>query len=411
MDIALGIGLGLLENLMVFLLFHFLFYQSRLSKNYYLLWCIYIVLISIVVGINNSSIGIKAIIIFWLLFSSIRVLYKCERYIASVFSLICIFYLYILDIICGTLFSILFSQNFLQLLFHTFTNRLIISLVVKIINGIVFYALFRMFKKIYLDIRKRDWGLLNASFGVFLLLSILFMTTYPSVDFDAIEGLLYFSVALGVFIVSIVLTYFFCEVSASFFRDKRNLVLKNNYMILEQQLLIQEQINEKMRKVRHDLKNLVGEATVLIGNGEGIHAVNLLKQLNGEVSELSVALEHYTGNNDIDAAVCYKANYCEENNIAFRYELEAIPSLNIRSIEISAIIMNLLDNAIEATIKAEKPKIVLKIFGYKHFVVINLENTYGYSLKTKNGKFITTKKDADKHGLGRGRKFFCVCGS
>ena len=67
-----------------------------------------------------------------------------------------------------------------------------------------------------------------------------------------------------------------------------------------------------------------------------------------------------------------------------------------------SIVGNTIDNALEASLKTEKPTVNLNIFNDENnnFLVINCENNFDGKIVTKNGKIITSKNDKDGHGLG-----------
>ena len=69
--------------------------------------------------------------------------------------------------------------------------------------------------------------------------------------------------------------------------------------------------------------------------------------------------------------------------------------------DISLILGNLLENAIEGAEKAEKRKYIkLRIKYDKKNLLIAVENSYGGKLKKIKGELRTTKEDTANHGIG-----------
>jgi signal transduction histidine kinase len=279
-------------------------------------------------------------------------------------------------------------------------NHLILSLIIKILDGFVFYFLYQKFREIYFDIRKKEWFLLNVIMTLFWFLAVVFMEVYPLLRLELLELGVYLYAFLGVFIVSIIVIYFFAEMSAYFLHERKSLVMESNYCVLEEQIAMQNEVGVKLGKIRHDIKNLVGDALLLIDKGEVSLARDMLMSLNDEVSDISVTLERSSGNNVIDSIVGYKVAICRQKEIPFTYIMEDLPELDIRPDEMASILSNLLDNAIEASQEAKNPYIKVKIFRYKDFAVLNVENTYKNSPVIRNGKLVTSKSDSDNHGLG-----------
>ena len=76
--------------------------------------------------------------------------------------------------------------------------------------------------------------------------------------------------------------------------------------------------------------------------------------------------------------------------------------LNVDTADLCIILGNLLDNAIEAAEKCEKEKrIRLKILYGNRNIRIEIANTFdGEIHRMENGMYMTSKKDAKRHGIG-----------
>ena len=343
---------------------------------------------------------LKQMFVFCIFFGAMFILYKIEYYINAIFCITCIFYFLAVDIIFALTFTFLFSSEFLETFYSSMINQLILSLIIKILDVFVFYFLYQKFREIYFDIRKKEWFLLNVIMTLFWFLAVVFMEEYPLLRPELLELGVYLYAFLVVYIVSIIVIYFFAEMSTYFLHARKSLVMESNYCVLEEQIAMQNEVGVKLRKIRHDIKNLVGDALLLIDKGEVLLAKDILISLNDEVSDISVTLEGSSGNSVIDSIVGYKVAICRQKEIPFTYILEDLPELDIRPDGMASILSNLLDNAIEASQEAKNPYIKVKIFRYKDFAVLNVENSYKNSPVIRNGKLVTSKSDSDNHGLG-----------
>ncbi len=401
MQFLLSYVLSLVDCIIVFLMFHSLFAENCRSQYYKFYFPIYIVLTSVLIAtVGNIPMVLKQMFIFFVFFGTVFILYKIEFYINTAFCITCIFYLLIVDIIFALIFTFLFNGKFLEALFSSLINQLVLSLIVKILDGLVFCFLYRKFRKIYFDIRKREWLLFNIIMILFWFKAIIFMEVYPLLDLRPSELGIYLFLSLGDFIVSIIVVYFFSGASAYFLQARKSFAMENNYNILEEQIAMQNELGMKLRKIRHDMKNLVGDALLLIDKGEVIMAKDMLATINDEVSEISVTLEQSSGDSIIDSIINYKLAMCRQKGIPLDYVLEELPKLSIRPNEMASILSNLLDNAIEATQDAENASIKIKIFRYKDYAVFVVENTFKNAPVTRNGRLVTSKKDSNSHGLG-----------
>ena len=70
------------------------------------------------------------------------------------------------------------------------------------------------------------------------------------------------------------------------------------------------------------------------------------------------------------------------------------------SLDLTVLLSNVLDNAIEACEKCEKPQLQIIISDQKNYLSILVSNSITYSVLETNPELKTTKKDKGFHGLG-----------
>jgi len=262
-------------------MFHSLFAENCRSQYYKFYFPVSIVLTSVLIAtVVNIPMVLKQMFIFFVFFGTMFTLYKIELYINAAFCITCIFYLLIVDIIFALTFTFLFNGEFLETLYSSLINHLVLSLVVKILDGFVFCFLYRKFRKIYFDIRKKEWFLFNVIMILFWFKEIIFMEIYPLLELRPSDLGIYLFLSLGDFIVSIIVVYFFSGSSSYFLQARKSFAMESNYNILEEQIAMQNELGIKLRKIRHDMKNLVGDALLLIDKGEVIMAKDMLAIIN-----------------------------------------------------------------------------------------------------------------------------------
>ncbi len=154
----------------------------------------------------------------------------------------------------------------------------------------------------------------------------------------------------------------------------------------------------EMQKLRHDVKNNAATISALIDSGDAAQA----KLLLGELAErLGKALGGGNKTNipAIDTAVSEKSKRCEELGITLDMHIEPLPETKILPIDLSSVVSNILDNAIEAAQRCDEPVIALRIFKYKSYLAIICENPTDSAPRVVNGSLVT-KKDGKEHGYG-----------
>ena len=90
-----------------------------------------------------------------------------------------------------------------------------------------------------------------------------------------------------------------------------------------------------------------------------------------------------------------------KETIDFQAELSIPMEMSFKGADISLILGNLLENAVEGAEKAIKKKYIKLSVKYdRKNLLINIENSYGGKLKRVKEELRTTKENAANHGIG-----------
>ena len=125
---------------------------------------------------------------------------------------------------------------------------------------------------------------------------------------------------------------------------------------------------------------------------------NAIEQLQNSISIIEKSSKVIdTGHPSIDSIIENKLNRCEELNINAKLSYQYKEPVTINEIEISVIVGNILDNAIESCQKVTDTNkdIWGSITVDKHDIIINIKNT---AMNSNNLK--TSKSDKKSHGYG-----------
>lgn len=173
---------------------------------------------------------------------------------------------------------------------------------------------------------------------------------------------------------------------------------------LNEQLLYSENMarsDEALRSFRHDFKNHVIVLNSLLEQGDIEGARDYFDELKKDTAP---SVNTYsTGNSVVNSLLNIKKNTADEYNIKIDFS-GILPDKGIESKDMCILVGNLIDNAIEASMKL--PKEELKTV----FVTGNVKNNmmlltvinpvFQSEIKKENGIFRTTKKDTASHGIG-----------
>ena len=151
----------------------------------------------------------------------------------------------------------------------------------------------------------------------------------------------------------------------------------------------------------HDLHNHIGVLRQFLTHEKYGEAVRYLDELQAPVRNLTATV--WTGDETTDYLINSKAAAAGEAGIRFQAQVEFPRRTNIRSVDLCAILGNLLDNAIEAARQVPDPSgrtVALTIRRIHQMLVIKVENSLAASPVQEGGELKTTKTGGGLHGWG-----------
>ncbi len=153
-------------------------------------------------------------------------------------------------------------------------------------------------------------------------------------------------------------------------------------------------------KLYHDLHNHIEAIYQCLMQGDTGEAVRYCQDLRTPVQEISQNV--WTGDKAIDYLIGSKMALAGQAEIKTNVNIEYPHNTNIRSVDLTTILGNLLDNGLEAakTAPEEFRFLNLTIRRINAMLIIKVENGYGNMPVQKNGRLMTSKKDKAFHGWG-----------
>ena len=153
-------------------------------------------------------------------------------------------------------------------------------------------------------------------------------------------------------------------------------------------------IHNEMRGYKHDFHHHLQALKGQLEAGQVDRAIAYLEQLDRSLQTVDTLLK--TGNVTVDAILSAKLAQARAAGIAVTAEANLPPELSLTDLELSIVIGNLLDNAIEAAANVDGEKyIFIKISAYHKMTVVHIENSCG-KVKWKKRMPVSDK------GKGRG---------
>ena len=187
-------------------------------------------------------------------------------------------------------------------------------------------------------------------------------------------------------------------------------VYQNRLEDMEEHMKDVEHLYEGIRGMRHDMKNHLADLEILLyrerrqqdfaSEGAGEEIRRYLDGLCGAMEELDMKCS--TGNPVTDVVVSRKMRRAEKENIPFECNFMFPENLGISAFDLSILLNNGLDNALEASKGEKSPFISLDSYTRGNMFLIEIKNAFtGELIRDKTGMSLQTKKaNTSMHGLG-----------
>lgn len=186
--------------------------------------------------------------------------------------------------------------------------------------------------------------------------------------------------------------------------ETRSKTLESKAVYYKKRLDEIEKVSENTRNLRHDLVNHMNCIYAVLEQEHVTQAKKYIEDLLKKELYFQPFLSSKSGNLTIDCLLSSKREKMKQLHIKLYDRIEIPSDIVLNEVDISIIIGNCMDNAIEAVsqIKEEsKREISLEILYRKGCFFFKISNFYGKNIKrNRKGGFKTTKKNESRHGLG-----------
>ncbi len=331
----------------------------------------------------------------------VQMLYKDNIFIKEFFIILSNYIFLISDFIAGNFSSLIYKTNIEQVTSYTSSLTMFFSVFSKIIAYILFAVYIRFFKRLYINISIKYWIIMDLVLGFFIVIINFFMIINNILQNEGSHfSAQIFRISICFLLMTTLVIHLFGEICFFYQKWQQNYALNLKNMMLEKQLVFQETSVADMKKIRHDIKNNLSNISYLLKENHVEETVGYIDAITSTLEATKATVN--CGNKYIDAILNYEAAICKRNHIEMKFDVNNIPDLSISPTDLSSIISNVLNNAVEANMKVLESKryLSLKMFCYKNYLSIIAENPYAHILTELAGTLVTDKKDALYHGYG-----------
>ena len=180
--------------------------------------------------------------------------------------------------------------------------------------------------------------------------------------------------------------------------NRQNKELQSLMQMQKQQYDYQLQQSAAVRRFKHDMVNHIGALRELV-HQEKTEAVKEYIDTIWNIQD-EFDLKIHTGDSFLDVIMNYYLYLAAKEKIEFIVAGKLTEKMHLEMFDITTLMGNLLQNALEATIKASVPRIRVELVEQKKEFFIIVINSAAEKINTKRDFFVTSKRDKANHGFG-----------
>lgn len=202
--------------------------------------------------------------------------------------------------------------------------------------------------------------------------------------------------------INVMMFNIFVKLSENLELKRKASIYEKEFTLLEQHMHERENLMKEFRVKRHDLKHQMLNLLMLLKDQDYKKLEENIEKL-AELDSLNGLFVVNTENSIIDAFVNSKYAFATERGIKFDAKLNIPAELPFAGEDISVILGNALDNALEACLRGEvdDPYVKLNMSYDQGNLVILVENTFdGFLKKERKTGWATRKNNSQQHGIG-----------
>lgn len=287
---------------------------------------------------------------------------------------------------------------FCGIISFSFLERASFSSIVGIISTsilpFIFVLLYRGLKKNRTDTR------IPLTYCI-MAVSVPVACTYITLLSFTIEGIQawqFISIMVLMFATMVSVFWLYEKQMKYFSEDNRKKVLEVQNVYYQKQLEYMLLTEHATRSLRHDMKNHLLSISTLATENDDTAVAQYVDNLSHLFSPAGGNVS--SGNVVIDSILNSKLSLAAEKEIDLKIDIAVPAKLSVDEIDITILLGNLLDNAIENFDKTAGKPIRFRLRYDRGRLFIHCENPYAGTLKRRGNSYDTGKADRRNHGFG-----------
>lgn len=234
---------------------------------------------------------------------------------------------------------------------------------------------------------------------VFITLNLFMVPRKPGILYQG-QLMLAYIVMILTLLALLLLFYALFYLMAKSLNKNARLRQKNQFLSMQQtQYETLCTAIEETRQARHDMRHHFSALSALASRKEWQELEDYLAQVQESIPNVELNL---CDNPAVDGVACHYCLRYKENGIPSSIELDLPHELPISEMDMCLVLSNLLENALEASLRIDEARRHIRVQAYLHsdkVVLLTVENAFDGIVKEKDGVFQSSKRRGDGVGI------------
>ena len=234
---------------------------------------------------------------------------------------------------------------------------------------------------------------------IFIGVNLFMIPKYRSTLYTGRVLQCYIVLSLVLLIILLLFYVMFLMMAVSLNRNAR-LQQENHFLSLQQERYENLCMAiEEAKQARHDIRHHFVQLSSLAEQGD---MEKIKKYLSATTEKISDYNLHFCENQAVDSVFGYYSTLAQKENIPFHALVSLPTDLSIDEINLCLVFSNLLENAIQASVKTEpaRRKINVEVYPHhNHLLLIHVENTFDGKIQQENNVFQSSKRSGNGIGI------------
>lgn len=252
---------------------------------------------------------------------------------------------------------------------------------------------------------KKDWSS-NRDEIDFGLRQMLVLTGIPVISifilcmllYEGFEGTPALLLCIFTLFVNLGVFYLYHIMLENYINLRENDRYRQQIYAYQNQLKVIQESQNRIRALRHDMKNHILALQVLLKKKDKEEADKYLKSMMDFMANPSEYV--ITGDDSVDSMLNFKLQKANDILNAVETKITIPDKLILHSFDLNVVLGNLLDNAIEAAAQTEEKKLKIVMKLEKGILFLSIKNSCQGMVEGKKKSLETTKADRNNHGIG-----------